>query len=244
MFMLDYNNELKTILKKNPIIYKYISLENGLKVLKNKNLRFRRIKLLNDPFEANPFIYQFINTPDDFDNQNKEHQVMVDEFARLNNIRNDVYISCFSTKWNIIPMWSHYGEHHRGICIGFNSKSLSESLNSQIKWLRVTYNLSRKKYLELSEEERRCCYSNVIKSKSKDWRIESEIRLYYESYRNVDYIDFQFNSESVTEIYCGLNFFENNKCKRYKFNDLIKNEYKGKEIKIEGDLINQMIVKQ
>ena len=53
------------------------------------------------------------------DAQNKK---AVSDF--VNGMRNALRISCFSERRDLILMWSHYGQHHRGICMEYESRSL------------------------------------------------------------------------------------------------------------------------
>lgn len=42
------------------------------------------------------------------------------DFKKARN--NDTGLLCFSTNWTNPLLWSHYGEKHTGVCLGFNLK--------------------------------------------------------------------------------------------------------------------------
>ncbi len=76
------------------------------------NLVFGRIKVarfrdLNDPFEL--LSLQLID---------KNLRTAVRGFKEAED--NQTGLVCFSEDWTSPVMWSHYGEKHRGICLGFN----------------------------------------------------------------------------------------------------------------------------
>lgn len=46
------------------------------------------------------------------------------EFPKIDN---HYGVLCMSAKWNSILMWSHYGDFHKGFCIGFNEEKMRQS---------------------------------------------------------------------------------------------------------------------
>jgi len=88
------------------IVYNFTSHKNALSNLKHKRLKISRIEELNDPFEL--FGAQLAN---------KELRV---GFKKMrNNLDKNRGLICFSECWHNPLLWSHYGEKHYGVCMGF-----------------------------------------------------------------------------------------------------------------------------
>ncbi|WP_169819440.1 DUF2971 domain-containing protein [Pseudohongiella acticola] len=86
-----------------------------MKSIKERRLKVARILELNDPFE--------------FLGANLKDR----EFRRaMNNIKEKLSetkgLLCFSKTWNNPVLWSHYADHHRGVCLEFEipEKNLSK----------------------------------------------------------------------------------------------------------------------
>lgn len=69
-------------------------------------MKIARIMELNDPFE---FLVANI--------QNREFRRAMNETKRT--LSKSKGLICFSKTWKDPVQWSHYSDHHRGICLGF-----------------------------------------------------------------------------------------------------------------------------
>ncbi|MFV3130074.1 DUF2971 domain-containing protein [Niveispirillum sp. KHB5.9] len=87
-------------------------------------------------------------------------------------------IFCVSEVWNSILMWSHYGDSHKGVCLGYQN-----SLDKELNIRRISYNRSRS--LKISsilgmlrdeEEERNNVETALFFRKSSSWKYEREWR--------------------------------------------------------------------
>ncbi|MEW8024894.1 MAG: DUF2971 domain-containing protein [Candidatus Thiodiazotropha sp.] len=128
------------------------------------NIQLRRIKVsliddLNDPFEL-----LAIHMGD------REQRKIWGEFRKYFTTK--AGLVCFSSQWKNPVMWSHYGDKHKGICLGFDvdDKILK----------KVTYLKSRMKYQigsffsghKITPE----ILNEVVRYKFKEWWYEREYR--------------------------------------------------------------------
>lgn len=121
-------------------------------------------------------------------------------------------VVCLSESADIIQMWAHYTDNHRGIVIGLDENQFVKDKMALVKaccrdemvLLPVTAtpeNLNQyEKYID-----------DVIRRKESNWKYEKEVRLYANlNERDVDG-NYYFNipPSSITEIYLGLRSHEN-----------------------------------
>lgn len=105
------------------------------------------------------------------DEYQKEHEEINTEYT-------DRYLGVLSLsrRWNSILMWSHYGDFHKGYCIGFDEKKLRNS-GFFGKGGNVSYT-TELPFIDPIEDE------DIVKTsfyqthyKAKDWEYEEEYRL-------------------------------------------------------------------
>ncbi|OHE78870.1 MAG: hypothetical protein A3G75_08915 [Verrucomicrobia bacterium RIFCSPLOWO2_12_FULL_64_8] len=94
------------------VLYRYMSAENGLKTLQTKKWKIGRILELNDPLDCQPTL---ANSPPQLND--RAHM----EFARqyFAKVYEDVGVICYSAKIDDPVVWSHYGDCHKGLALGF-----------------------------------------------------------------------------------------------------------------------------
>jgi hypothetical protein len=102
----------------------------------------------------------------------------VDEMKRdlLNDIRQNVGVSCFSSVNNDILMWSHYADHHRGICLVFNRADGNRVFKNAI---RVLYTQQRP-VLNLIRDDKKMAMEKALCTKAVHWQYEHEWRWLYQ----------------------------------------------------------------
>lgn len=89
-------------------------------------------------------------------------------------------VCCFSTSYSSPLLWSHYGDQHKGICIGY---SLERNPVPQLK--KVVYGGSRtikssalvSAFLLMNEQAQESLSRDVLLRKAKGWSYEHEWRL-------------------------------------------------------------------
>jgi len=196
---LKYKNQCipKKLFQYNTLLddkYNYYIEKNNLrlKTLEKNEIYVANYRSFNDPFEFEMLSIDI----DKLKNDNydiKEIEKFLDEF------KNKILVSCFTTIKDNMPMWAHYANNHKGYCVEYkinntekiypvfyeNSRnSNSEELTNMIKEMYNYYsNISSHKeefykifsyfYLSL------CC-------KNEFWKYEKEYRLLYKTEENKD----------------------------------------------------------
>lgn len=198
------------------IVYKYVDYTGGIRILKDRTLRLNSPTKFNDPFdchfdfidfshnkrvikkyvnytlghlsceEKEKICRLFISNPNDTINKSKR---------KLEEIRNKISLTCFSRIHNSLLMWSHYGEKHKGFCIGFKFHPATD--NYFIGRVQYKYRYPRIKYFKMSKRY------TIIKrwafTKSKNWKYEKEVRLF--TYEDADLVPIEKNS--IVSLYLG-----------------------------------------
>lgn len=82
-------------------------------------------------------------------------------------------VLCFSRNWNNPVLWSHYGDKHKGICLGFDVpdrllKEVAYTGNRMVLWVEGEL---QKGKLHKEIEDRLLC------TKFEHWRYENEVRV-------------------------------------------------------------------
>ena len=89
----------------------------------------------------------------------------------IDSILDSQGICCFTTNYQSTLMWSHYAQHHRGICLVFDTSNDIESFF--VAKVRYTDEFTPRNYFD--------DYTNaamiMLTTKSNDWQYEQEYRL-------------------------------------------------------------------
>lgn len=89
------------------ILYKYYSESSGIAALESGRLGFRNPRYFNDPLELS-YYSRIADAPD----SGLGYQI--------NEIQDSVAILSLTTSDENPLMWAHYGDEHRGFCIGYD----------------------------------------------------------------------------------------------------------------------------
>jgi hypothetical protein len=116
-------------------------------------------------------------------------------------------VTCFSRKKDIIQMWAHYADDHRGIVIGIDE---SKIMTDPKELAEVEYGKDFVRMPVFANPEKIDLYEshirNALHRKEKMWEYESEVRFYINL--NEKSSDGQYykhiSAESIKEIYLGL----------------------------------------
>jgi len=143
--------------------YKFLSQQYGLKSLYERRLRRTRIDELNDPFELRPYD-------------------LTDSRLRwaFGKTREDLArragLLCFSADWCDPLIWAHYGDKHKGLCLGFDIPPETEKAKTK----RVDYISSPLPFpadlRALDTESQNSVAQKMIFTKYRNWEYEHEIR--------------------------------------------------------------------
>ena len=137
---------------------------------------------------------------------------------------NDCYgVLSLSKKWNSLLMWSHYGNNHKGFCIGFNENKMRKS--SQFgAGFEVNYSNKFPKRNPLKKLEPIHDSFLQLGHKAIEWKYEEEFRLinlklegHTKKDRTIKYPD-----EFISEVILGIEIPENDKAEILKICNLKK----------------------
>jgi len=109
-------------------------------------------------------------------------------------------VACFSSSYASPVLWSHYGDQHKGICIGYSTnRNPIRIMNTVIYGDSRSINMSTliDAFLHDDKKAQSDLDRDVLLRKAKEWKYEKELRL----------IDQQGNQDSpllLTEIIFGL----------------------------------------
>jgi hypothetical protein len=136
--------------------YNFLTAHFALKCLYEKRLKISTIQDLNDPFELIPY-----NLSDP-----GLRKAMNQSRDRLASSRG---LLCFSADWHDPVIWAHYGDKHRGMCLGFE---LPEDMAKSIEY--VTERLLFPTASPLSNDYA----ETMLFTKYTSWKYEQEIRMW------------------------------------------------------------------
>lgn len=210
-----------------PVLYQYMSSENGKKLLENSKVLVKNPTSFNDPFDCHLGLINFdsisqtkIKKSIEKFNNNNQKAIKKINFHNLNDVEiktileqviqkfvKTIGIACYSEYSNSMLMWSHYTNSHKGICFGFDKMKfyscLKDNSPSNISLIKVDYTDNYKSEDFFKDYE--LTLYNWISTKSKCWKYEKEIRILFTNinYTNKDGEFIKFNIESISEIYLG-----------------------------------------
>jgi hypothetical protein len=170
-----------------PELYRYRSLKKihrELEAIEQKFLYCAAYDTLNDPMEG---LYRSSNA------LRKSADYRTIRESIIEN-KNKIGICSFSEIHNHGPMWAHYADEFKGICIAYNLSKLLKSLARDVTFVRMFYN-EDEPAVRLSDPEPAM---KILSYKNYRWLYEREWRMFGEL-GSVSYA----KSECVTRVYLG-----------------------------------------
>lgn len=172
-------------------LYTYMSVElfeNRVKpVLEDCKLWFSSPAYFNDPFDCKiyPHIPSDVElalylathaqnaTPVDYEIIREGILKFGPDLAKqaIDDVMNKSGVKCFTPNNTNILMWSHYANSHKGICLEFDTLVDPQFF---VYPINVVYS---EKYPNLEFTDKKFV-TNVLRTKSKDWEYEQEVRIY------------------------------------------------------------------
>lgn len=174
-------------------LYHYTTLDNALKILLTKTLRFGKLANMNDIYEQyRQFGYSIDGTPD-------TNIVFHNEIAKYRQISltQDSKSKDGRLGFDIPAMWGHYADKGRGVCVVLDASKLLNRLEETCLHGAITYNRNHDDVVIdndiVTPEDAIQYIANNKKSlffeKSEDWSYEQEYRIVSSSMDVLDISD-------------------------------------------------------
>lgn len=139
-------------------VYHFLSERYGLEAIRNRRLKVGRLNALNDPFE-----YFHLETTNWL-----TRKVL---HGRRNRANREYGVICFSGNYTSPVQWAHYGDSHRGICLGFD---IQEEDLLPIEY--VEGRSSGDEFRDYLDFKDRAFIQSMLSKKHKHWEYEQEFR--------------------------------------------------------------------
>ena len=216
------------------ILYKYLAWENSCtqRNIKNNTWWFNTPIGFNDPYDINPSFEMDEEEREDLKKLQIPEQILdslsIEQIltlarsgdrSRVYNSRYGIY--CFSCKNDDILMWSHYGDQHRGICLGFNvpqedlqlkdasEQNIDRNGNFTFKLFPIKYESVRPKFIfskKFTNKDVNKMIEDLLQVKSDKWSYEKEQRIMIRSEKEGIFpCELHYPSEYLTEVIIGAN---------------------------------------
>ena len=146
-------------------LYKYMSADFGLEVLKTRKIKVSTILDANDPNEWRPVCPDLKNGVDDY--------LKVPRFrAQFRYLWAYKYgFISLSSRWDNIVMWGHYADKCRGVVVEFTCKE--EVPLQKIDYTDIRYVLDEAELCSTDTDK----IERLVARKAKAWEYEKEYRL-------------------------------------------------------------------
>lgn len=209
-------------------VFKYRSTEAAFKILEEQIIYLPSVSMFNDPFDCKipmnfeemsedeelqrRFAEKFLIAPDIPQNKRREEidrilaigsikdkeRLRKMEEARVRKMEEVFGVFCLSVIPDNLLMWSHYGDSHKGVCIGFNPKKLIDAISPT--WVApITYSFDYPKISVLEHPEQ--ILEIMLFNKSIEWHYEKEIRIVKSTLNGA--CEINIPTEAIEEIYLG-----------------------------------------
>jgi DUF2971 family protein len=142
-------------------VYKFMKAEHAVGCLQNKRLKLSTIDDLNDPFDLCPL-----------DTSDPDISKAVD--AVIINFRAKNAIVCFSRNWDNLLLWSHYGDSHQGVCLGFDIPAGEPGQNYDTDVLYQPNLLQIRGQADINLD----LADRLHRTKHESWSYEQEVRMF------------------------------------------------------------------
>lgn len=171
------------------ILYTYKKInENTLNAINNKGVYKNDPKNFNDVFD--PYL--------------KSKNLKINK--GIIEILNKIKITCFTEKYNNNLMWSHYGDNHKGVCLGYKFRKNISHILRPIDYIGLTTEIKENFSETLYSLDEILTIEELFYRKTKDWQYEKEWRLIHldEVYNQEKAIDKYYKELDLVEIHFGI----------------------------------------
>ena len=140
-------------------LYHYLEAKWALDDIRRRRLKLSKIDDMNDPYEWK--CVRALDEPSQWALEKTEIEIV------------EIYsVQCYSRSWNNVLMWSHYGDRHKGICLGFD---IPDDLTREVQYLESPELVEN--VADASTEEKIRLIDLLMGAKYHGWSYEQEIRV-------------------------------------------------------------------
>ena len=150
-------------------LYHYLEARWALDDIRRRRIKFSKIDEMNDPYEWKSV---FSGHQASQSALKEAERTALGRFGAL----------CFGTCWNNILMWSHYGDRHKGICLGFD---VADGFAQNVRYVRDVLPVGDITYInDATKVTDRGIYEEIIDRsfyvEYDGWQHEAEMRIHGE----------------------------------------------------------------
>ena len=139
-------------------LYKFTKADFALCALRHRQLKISTIDDLNDPFDLCA-----VDITDPLVNASLE--------LHINNFRAKHGMLCFCRNWDNLLLWSHYGDGHAGICLGFDPPE-KNAYEMEVQYQPNVIQIADVEEIDEHFMER------LLRTKHESWSYEQESRMF------------------------------------------------------------------
>ena len=144
-------------------VYKFTKADHAIGSLQSRRLKLSTIDDLNDPFDQ----YSVDVTDPAIETATQNYII---------HFRSTKGMLCFSRNWDNLLLWSHYGDSHKGICLGFDIPEGTVGANYDTDVLYQPNVIQ----IHNSEELTYDLVNRLLRTKHESWSYEQEVRMFVE----------------------------------------------------------------
>jgi hypothetical protein len=141
-------------------LYHFTHSNYALEDIERRRLKIATIDKLNDPFEL-------LGVASEDSDVRRRYRSL------KQGLSTSMGLLCFSGSWSSPVQWSHYADHHRGICLGFD-------INTEVQRIRYVKQRLGANVAALQTEgpAAEAHMVEILSTKFAHWRYEKEYRLF------------------------------------------------------------------
>ena len=151
-------------------LYHFTTFESALKILLSNTLLFGKYRDMNDINESMRILYGGLYNKNKIEElENKENEI--EKYQQLSFTMD---IDSINKGFELSPMWGHYADKGRGVCLVFDKNILISLLPQGVQHGKIEYTNDTSNFKDLEAD-------NVLKEiffkKFMDWKYENEYRI-------------------------------------------------------------------
>lgn len=143
-------------------VYHFMSAKWGLAAIRHRRLKIATLDTINDPFELLGV-----------DLSDVTHRRGL--LATRDAIAKRRGMLCFSKDWRNPVQWSHYAEHHRGLCLEFE---IPDALLKQVRYVADRDVDGMERMLTGDPDAAQQATETLLSTKFLHWQYEQEYRVF------------------------------------------------------------------